>query len=101
VPSAIPVGLEQDVLGLDVAVDDVVLVGVAQGIGHLAGDLERVGKRKLPLPLESVAEGFPLHVGHYVIQEARGRARVVQRQDVRVAQLRRDLDLAQESLGAH
>ena len=31
--------MKQDVLGLDVAVDDPVLVGVVQRLGRLAGDL--------------------------------------------------------------
>jgi len=33
--------LQQDILGLDVAVDDGEAVGVAQGVGYLAGDLYR------------------------------------------------------------
>ena len=35
-------GGEQDVLGLDVAVDDAVLVRVAQGVGDLARDADRL-----------------------------------------------------------
>ena len=38
---------EQDVLRLDVAVDDPVLVGVVQRVGDLAGDAERLGEREL------------------------------------------------------
>jgi hypothetical protein len=48
--------LEQDVGGLDVAVDDAARVGVAQGIGHFARNPERVLERQLLLPIEPVAE---------------------------------------------
>ena len=40
---------EQDVLGLDVAVDHAVLVGVLERAGRLARDPERVVHRELPL----------------------------------------------------
>ena len=39
---------EQDVLGLDVAMQDAVLVGVLQGVGHFAPDPKGVFDRELP-----------------------------------------------------
>ena len=45
--------LEQDVLGLDVAMDDAVRVGVAERVGDLAGDAERVVERELPLAIRA------------------------------------------------
>ena len=58
--------LEQDVLRLDVAVDDAVGVGVAQRVGDLAGDLERVVDGELLFAVEPVAEGLALDEGHDV-----------------------------------
>ena len=37
--------MEQDVLGFDIAVDDMMTVGVVQGGGDLAGDSERLFKK--------------------------------------------------------
>ena len=48
--------LEQDVLGLDVAVDDTVRVRVAQRVGHLAADLERVVHGQLLLAGQPIAQ---------------------------------------------
>ncbi len=45
--------LEQDVPGLDVAVQHVVLVGKAQGVGHLGGDAQRVLERELFLAVQA------------------------------------------------
>jgi hypothetical protein len=91
--------LEQDVLGLDVAVHHALPVSVVQGVGHLARDLERVLQRKLPVPLEPLAQRLAPHVGHHEEQQAAGLAGVMKRQDVGVAELRNGLDLALEPLG--
>ena len=48
--------VEQDVGRLDVPVDHAGPVRVAQRIGHLAGDLERVADRELALPDEPLAQ---------------------------------------------
>ena len=93
-------GLKQDVLGLDVAVYDAVGVGKAQRVGDFAGDLQRVVQGQLLLALQPVAQRLPLHVRHHVVQQTDRRARVVEGQDVRVGELSRDLDLAEEPLAA-
>jgi hypothetical protein len=87
---------EHDVLGLDVAVDDVVAVRVRERIGDLARDLERVIDRQLLLACEPVSQRTALDVRHDVVEEAVRFARIVERQDVRVIETGRDLDLAQE-----
>jgi hypothetical protein len=92
--------LEQDVLRLHVAVHDAVTMRVAQGVGHLAGDRQRVVNGELALPSEPVAQGFPLHQRHDVIEEAAGFTGVVEREDVGMPQPADDFDLAQESLAA-
>ena len=99
---------EQDVFRLDVAVDHVVRMGIAERVGHLAGDLERVLDRELLLAVEPVPEGLALDEGHDVIQQSWvvGRERrlddtaVEEWEDVRVAEVRRGLDFAEEALGA-
>src|SRR3954470_9551580 len=48
--------LEEDVLGLDVAVNDAVPVRVVERAGDLAGDSQRVVDRELPLAIQSRAK---------------------------------------------
>ena len=92
--------VQQDVLGLDVAVDHPVPVGVVERRGHLGGDPHRVGHGELLLPVEPAPERLALDEGHDVEEEAVGLARVEQREDVRVLQVGGELDLGQEPLGA-
>ena len=91
---------QQDVLGLDVAVNHPLGVGIGQRVGHLARDLERGLHGKLDLAPQPVPQALPLHVGHYIVEEPIDLTRVEQRQDVRMAEIGRQLDLAQEALGA-
>src|SRR5438093_1089182 len=91
-------GLEQDVLRLDVAMQDVVAVGVVQGIRHLGGDVQRVLERELALAVQAAAQRFPLYVGHHVVQQAVGFPGVVQWQDVWMGEAGGDVDLAQEAI---
>ena len=76
------------------------LVSILEGFRRLGRDSERVRHRQLALPAKPFAQGFALDVRHHIEQVAVGVARVVERQNVRVLQARRRLDLAQESLGA-
>jgi hypothetical protein len=55
---------EEQVLGLDVAVDHALLVGVLEGLGRLARDPQRVFYGELALPPKPVAQRFPLDVRH-------------------------------------
>jgi hypothetical protein len=90
---------EQNVLRLDVAVDHAGLVRHRQRLGDLAQEPYRVGHRQFARACEAVAERLPLHVGHHVIEEAVGVARVEQAEDVRMLQPRRHGDLPSETLG--
>ena len=78
----------------------IVTVGVTQRVRHLAGYLKRVVQGELLFTIEPVAERLALDIGHNVIEESLRLARVVQRQDVRMGESRRGLDLPQEPLGA-
>ena len=92
--------LEQDVLGLDVAVDHALAVGVIEGVGHLAREPERPRRLERSLPVEQVAERALVDAGHDVVQQAAGVAGIEQRQQVGMLEPRRDPDLPQEALGA-
>ncbi len=91
--------LQQDVFRLDIAVNELVLVRIGQRIGHLARDAERLVHGQLPLPPQAVAERLALDIRHHVVEEPVRLARIVEREDVRVPQPRRDPDLPQETLG--
>ena len=92
---------QQNVLGLDVAVDHTLLVGVVERTCDLADDPRYILHRHLPLVAEPVAQRLPLHVRHREPELAVGRlSGVVYAQDVRMLQLRRCRDLAAKALGA-
>ncbi len=98
---------EQDVLGLDVAVNYTVAVGIVEGEPYLAGDSLGVLDWELPLPRETLPQRFALDEWHREPEQGRavlrtgvGLARVVHRDDMRVLEPRRELDLPEEALGA-
>ena len=83
--------VQQDVLGLDVAVHHAVPVRVVERVGHLARDAHGVRDRELPSrDAGDRAATRPRTHGHHVVQEPAGLARVEQRQDVRVIEPRRE-----------
>ena len=94
------VGGEEQVLGLDVAVDHAVPVRVLERPGGLGGDPERPVHRQLPLPPEPIPQRLALDERHGEPELAGGLARVVDSQDVGVLQPGGELDLALEALGA-
>ena len=92
--------LQQDVLRLDVAMDHAACVRVAQRVGDFAGDLQRSVNGKLLFPVETIAQRFAFDERHDIEEVAVGLAGVVQWQDVRMTQIRRDPDLGEKPLGA-
>ena len=92
--------VQQDVLGLDVAMDHAVAVGVVEGGGHLGRDPDSIAHRELLFAVEPVAERFAFDVRHDVEDGPVHFARIEQRQDVRMLEGRGGFDLLEESLGA-
>jgi hypothetical protein len=76
--------MEQNVLRLDVAVNQIVPVGVVQRGGHLQGKPESVVYGELFVAPEALAEGFPLDAWHHIEEESLRLTGVVERKDVRV-----------------
>ncbi len=91
---------QQDVLGLDVAMDHTVRVRITQSIGDLAGDLQGIGQRKLWLPLQPLSQRFAFNVRHDIVDHPIRLTGVVQRQKVGMLQLGGKPNLAKKSLGA-
>ena len=92
--------LQQDVLGLDVAMDDAALVGELEGGRDFLRQADRVVDRQLLLPGEAGAEGLALDERHDVIQETIGFARIDQAEDVGVLEAGGGLDLGEEAVAA-
>jgi hypothetical protein len=88
--------LEQDVLGLDVAVHDAFAMGVVQCFSDFARDAQGIRDGQLAEADESLAERIPLDGRHDVIKEIPGLAGVVQFQDVGVLEAGGRLDLLEE-----
>ena len=87
---------EQDVVGLHVAVHDAASVGVRERVGHIAQDRQGLREGQGTGPCHTVPQRLALDVRHDVVGESVALTRVQQRQDVRMLQLRGDLDLAEE-----
>ena len=92
--------VQQDVLGLDVAMDDVVAVRVVERVGHLDSDAQRLVDRHGGAVREAVTQRLPLHHRHDEIQEAARFTGVVEGQDVRMVQACGELDLPEKALAA-
>ena len=92
------VAREQDVGGLDVAVDQAGSVRGVQRRGDLRDDLGGPLGRQRPLVLEQPVQVGARHVAHDEIQLPLGLARAVDRHHVRVVDQRREPRLALEAL---
>ena len=92
--------VQQDVLGLDVSVNDAVPVRVVECIGDFPRNANGFVHAELRLAVQLLADRLALDVGHHVEQERVRRSRIEERQNVRMLQRRRRLDLHQESVGA-
>ena len=93
----VALGVEQDVGGLDVAVDEAARVrGVERG-GHRGDDRRRALGLEPALAAQHRAQVLALDVAHDLEQHAVLLARVVDRDDVRMVERRGDLRLRDEA----
>src|SRR5207249_7474987 len=92
-----PASFEQDIVGLDVAVDDTDRVRGAQRVGGVDHDAARLLRRQPAPAFEPGRERLPVDVRHHEVDEAvRPFADAVDRDNVRVGQPGGGLRLAQE-----
>jgi hypothetical protein len=76
--------VQQDALGLDVAMDHAMPVRIVQRVGHVARDPDRLVHAKLRLSVQLVPERLPFNKGHDVVEEPVRGSRIERRQDVRM-----------------
>ena len=76
--------MQQDVLGLDVAVNDAVAVGVIERIRHIPRNAHRFIHAELRFAVQLGAKRLSLDVRHHIVQESICRTTVEQREDVRM-----------------
>jgi hypothetical protein len=94
-------GIEDDVRGLDVAVDEPEAVGVVEGEGDLQRELEGLGLGQGSFRLDPAREVLAADELHRDVEEPFRLADIVDRDDVRVpAEAGGGLGLAAEALGA-
>ena len=74
--------VQQDVLGLDVAVDDALLVGILERLADGRHDGQRLLGRELP-GLQELPQVHPIHELHQQVIQAVGLAEVIDGDDVR------------------
>ena len=89
---------EHHVLGLQVAMHHRALVRVRHRVGDVAEDAHRIRNRQFAGLEESLPKRGAVHVRHHIEQVPVGFAGIVQREDVRMREARRDADLAEEAL---
>ncbi len=90
--------LQEYVPGLDVAMDHTLPMGEVERSGDLSDDPDGLVDGEQPLAGQPVPQGLAAHERHDVEEGAVGGPRIVQRKDVRVLQVRGDLDLLQKAL---
>src|SRR5262245_48489291 len=78
--------------------DDSLTVRVGQRIGDLARQLKRLLHWQLAFALQTLAQRVALDVGHHVEQPIAGASRIENRNDVGMAQRRRDAYLGSEAI---
>lgn len=92
--------MQEDVLGLYVAMDDALAVCEVERAGDVSDNPNRLVDCQHLLSRKTVAQRFTLHERHDIEQRAGCVSRIVQRQDVRVLQVGGDLDFLEEAFCA-
>jgi len=91
----------EDIRRLDVPMDDAAFVRVRERVDDVVQNSEHLSRRELRALAEGALQGFSLDERHGEVEQITMRAGGVERDDVRVLELRRDLDLAAESITVH
>ena len=91
---------EQDVVGLDVAVDHALRVRVGQPISHFTQNLHGFADRQRTRPANASAERFAFDVRHDVEEGVGGGTRIEERKDVRMLEVRGRADFLHEAFTA-
>src|SRR5262249_34475005 len=91
---------KQNVFGLEIAVNDAVLMRVVERVRDVYRNSDRFVDRQLLFAIEPMPKALALDERHYVVQQPVRLSRIEQRQQVRMLKIRRDANLAQEALGA-
>ena len=90
--------LEQDVLGLDIAMNHAPAMGVAKRLGQFGENADRLGRLEPALALDARGEGLAFDVAHDEVHESVVLAKGEEGDDVRMGQLRRGACLAAKTL---
>ena len=80
---------------------DTLVVGMLERAGYLLRKSQCFVDGKVRLPIQPIAKTFALHVRHDVVERTVRLPGVVQREDARMVQARGEVDLPQETIGAH
>ena len=91
------VAVQQDVAGLEIAVDDAVLVGVGHGLGHLPDQLAGLPRRQRTM-LDPIRQAAPFDVAHREVVLALVLPDLEDGHDARVVELGSRLGLPAEAL---
>ena len=73
--------------------NDTMSMGMIECFGNIRGDLERLFNAQLLLTVDPISESVARNTRSDQVQEALGLTRIEERQDVRMAQFGRRLDL--------
>jgi hypothetical protein len=92
--------LQKDVLRLEIAMDDSVLVRVGQSRENLLRNTNSFIDRELALAREPLAQGLALDIGHDIPELACGFTGIEQRDDVGMLQPGDDPDFLKKSVPA-
>src|SRR5215217_1441393 len=90
--------VDQNVLGLEIAVNHSMPVRVVERFGHADRDANGLADGQLLLAVESRAQRLALDERHDVEQQSARFARVEEWEQIGVLQVRRDLNLGEEAI---